>query len=58
MARPLRIEYPGAVYHVISRGNGRQSIFIGDVDRQVWRYWATSLQNTIGYVMLFCLLKK
>ena len=27
MARPLRIEYSGAVYHVMSRGNGRQNIF-------------------------------
>jgi REP element-mobilizing transposase RayT len=36
MARPLRIEYPGAVYHVTSRGNARQSIFIDDVDRQVF----------------------
>jgi REP element-mobilizing transposase RayT len=36
MARPLRIEYPGAVYHVTSRGNARQSIFIDDVDRQLF----------------------
>jgi hypothetical protein len=26
MARPLRIEYPGAVFHVISRGNARQAL--------------------------------
>ena len=29
MARPLRIEYAGAVYHVMNRGNGRQRIFHG-----------------------------
>ncbi|HAZ31035.1 TPA: transposase, partial [Candidatus Acetothermia bacterium] len=29
MARPLRIEYEGAVYHIISRGNARQDIFLG-----------------------------
>jgi REP element-mobilizing transposase RayT len=34
MARPLRIEYPGAVYHVISRGNGRNDIYKDDQDRQ------------------------
>jgi putative transposase len=34
MARPLRIEYPGAVYHVICRGNNRQAIFRDDVDRK------------------------
>jgi REP element-mobilizing transposase RayT len=27
MARPLRIEYPGALYHVTARGNARQDIF-------------------------------
>ncbi|MBX3324921.1 MAG: transposase [Nitrospira sp.] len=34
MARPLRIEYPGAVYHVTSRGNARQDIVVDDRDRQ------------------------
>ncbi|MBI4688831.1 MAG: transposase [Nitrospirae bacterium] len=33
MARPLRIEYDGAVYHVTSRGNARKSIFKDDEDR-------------------------
>jgi len=33
MTRPLRIEYPGAWYHVISRGNNGQDIFISDNDR-------------------------
>jgi REP element-mobilizing transposase RayT len=33
MARPLRIEFPGAVYHVTSRGNAGQAIFIDDEDR-------------------------
>ena len=36
MARPLRIEYPGAVYHVTSRGNARESIFLEDTDRQIF----------------------
>ncbi len=36
MARPLRIEYPGAVYHVTSRGNARADIFISDADRQTF----------------------
>lgn len=33
MARPLRIEYDGAVYHVTSRGNERKNIFKDDEDR-------------------------
>ncbi len=36
MARPLRIEYPGALYHITSRGNARQDIFIDDADRQMF----------------------
>lgn len=34
MARPLRIEYPNAVYHVTSRGNARNKIFLSDQDRE------------------------
>ena len=34
MARPLRIEYPGAVYRVTTRGNARQEIFLDDADRE------------------------
>jgi REP element-mobilizing transposase RayT len=34
MARPLRIEYAGAIYHVTVRGNARQKIFRDDRDRR------------------------
>lgn len=34
MARPLRIEYPGAYYHVTSRGNERKAIFRDQTDRE------------------------
>ncbi len=34
MARPLRLEYPGAVYHVIARGHERSAIFRDDADRE------------------------
>ena len=34
MARPPRIEYENALYHVTSRGNGRTTIFYTDDDRQ------------------------
>lgn len=34
MARPLRLEFPGAVYHVTSRGNARQAIFLDKDDRE------------------------
>jgi putative transposase len=32
MGRPWRIEYPGALYHVLSRGNERRDIFFNDAD--------------------------
>jgi len=32
MARPLRIESPGAIYHITARGNARQNIFLEDRD--------------------------
>lgn len=34
MARPLRIEFPGAVYHVTSRGDRHEPIVLGDDDRE------------------------
>ena len=36
MARPLRIEFPGAVYHVTSRGNERKAVFRDDQDRKMF----------------------
>jgi putative transposase len=33
MARKSRIAYPGALYHVILRGNDGQAIFFDDKDR-------------------------
>ncbi len=35
MARPLRLEYPGACYHITSRGNAKHAIFRDDADRGV-----------------------
>jgi len=32
MARPLGIEFKGALYHVLSRGNERRDIYLGDDD--------------------------
>lgn len=34
MARPLRIEYDGALYHITSRGNGKKPLFKDDEDRK------------------------
>jgi len=34
MPRKLRVQHEGAMYHVISRGDRREDIFLDDVDRQ------------------------
>jgi REP element-mobilizing transposase RayT len=36
MARPLRLELAGGLYHVTSRGDGREDIYLSDNDRAVW----------------------
>jgi putative transposase len=36
MARSMRIEFPGAVYHITSRGNERKKIFLSDRDREIF----------------------
>ncbi len=36
MARPWRIEFEGALYHVLSRGNGREDIYYDDQDRHLF----------------------
>jgi putative transposase len=36
MARPLRFQYPGAVYHVMARGDGGKRIFESDEDHAVF----------------------
>ncbi len=34
MPRKMRVQYPGAIFHVLSRGDRREPIFLDDVDRQ------------------------
>ena len=36
MARKLRIEYPGAIYHAMSRGNHGDAIFRAEEDRKLF----------------------
>ncbi|NVL89600.1 MAG: transposase [Desulfobacterales bacterium] len=36
MARQWRIQYPGALYHVLSRGNDHQDIFLSEKDKQLF----------------------
>jgi len=36
MVRPLRKEFAGALYHIASRGNGRDTIFLDEEDWELW----------------------
>ena len=38
MARPLKIEFSGALYHVTARGNARSNIYGDDEDRRQFRW--------------------
>jgi REP element-mobilizing transposase RayT len=49
MARPLRIEFAGALYHVMSRGNGRQRIVRDDADRERRLDWLRRTVETYGW---------
>ena len=44
MSRQLRIQFPGAIYHVTSRGDRRQAIGADDVDR---RYFFDRIGATV-----------
>lgn len=57
MTRPLRIQFPGAVYHVTSRGDRQEPIFDDNVDR--WRFMSVVdrvLQRCDASVLAFCLM--
>jgi REP element-mobilizing transposase RayT len=57
MPRQLRIQYPGAIYHVMSRGNRREKIFLDDVDRQDFlKTLAETCQKTGFLVHAYCLM--
>ena len=57
MPRQPRIEYPGAIYHIMSRGNRRQDIYLNDVDRQDFlKTLAETCQKTGWQIHAYCLM--
>jgi REP element-mobilizing transposase RayT len=58
MPRQVRIQYPGAMYHVMSRGDRREDIFLDDVDRQDFlKTLAEGCQKTDWQVHAYCLMR-
>jgi REP element-mobilizing transposase RayT len=57
MARPLRIEYHGAFYHITSRGNERKDIFKTQKDREQFLSYLESATERYGAVIhIYCLM--
>jgi len=57
MARPLRIEFPGAIYHVTSRGDRREEIFVDDDDRgRLLDVVANGMVRCDAKVLAYCLM--
>jgi putative transposase len=57
MARKLRVQYPGAIYHVMSRGNRRQRIFVDEQDRRKFLQTLGEVCQKTGWqVHAYCLM--
>src|ERR1051325_2561893 len=57
MARRLRVQYPGAIYHVMNRGDRREAIFRDDSDRQLFlRTLAETCEKTAWQIHALCLM--
>ncbi len=57
MARKLRIQFPRAIYHVMSRGDRREDIFLDDQDRELFiQTLADTCAKTSWQVHAFCLM--
>lgn len=55
MARPLRLEYAGALYHITSRGDRREDIYLDDEDREAWlEVLATTCERFNWVVHAYC----
>ncbi len=65
MTRPLRLEFPGAVYHLTARGDRREDIYLDDADRQTfidllakevrqqrWRLYAYCLMSNHYHLLI------
>ena len=57
MSRPLRIEYPDAVYHVTTRGNAKNDIFYSDSDREAFLKILSGVVSRFNWLChAFCLM--
>lgn len=58
MARPLRVSYPGAFYHITARGNEKRKIFINDSDREKFlSYLGSATERYDAAIHVYCLME-
>jgi putative transposase len=58
MSRPLRVEYPGAVYHVLARGNEKRDVFWDDHDRERYLSRLAHYRSRFDFrVYAYCLMR-
>jgi len=51
MSRPLRLEFPGALFHVFARGNRKETIFRDDLDRKTFLNFLGESVNRFGWIL-------
>jgi len=57
MARPLRLEFAGALYHITSRGDRREPIYEDDVDRKIFMLLLEQVCKTYNWLChAYCLM--
>lgn len=57
MTRPLRLQFAGAVYHLTSRGNARQRVFLEDEDRELFLNTLSRVVSRYGWLChAYCLM--
>jgi putative transposase len=52
MPRRKRVHYPGAIYHVIARGNNKQNIFLDDDDYKKYLYICLDYASSLSILIL------
>lgn len=57
MARPLRLQFPGAIYHITARGNARQNIFHNNHDQKIFLSILAEVIKRFGFLChAYCLM--
>ena len=58
MTRPLRFDYPGALHHVLSRGNAKQDIFADDKDRRAFIRTVSDVVSRLHWIChAYCMMQ-